>query len=231
LISGIAIPRGKIFRQLPIKFQDLPCDTTDNGRFYETPDGHKYPSVTTVLGRYYGEDSLDEWRARVGREEADRIGRVAAQRGTAVHTLAENYLLNFENFAQGHVPFNVMCFQSIQKEIDKNVTAVYATEAPLYSHVLKAAGRTDAFIGWRNEPTVLDFKTSTRLKKREWIDNYFVQGGAYGIMIEERLNKPGAIKNIVVAIGSVAEEGRVFEEKFTDEMRQDVVDIFAKHGG
>lgn len=219
--------RTKTFDQKIIPFKEIPVETTDNGRFYVTPDGKRYPSVTTILGNYYGEDGLNEWRKRVGREEADKIGAAAARRGTAVHLIAENYVRNDSDFTKGHMPFNVMTFASIKGYLDKNVDTVFGTEYPVWSHTLKAAGRTDMFASWKKKPAIIDFKTTSKPKREEWIENYFVQVSSYAIMTEEILGCEGKIQDIVICIGSVESEAQVFEKK-VDDYRDRVDEIFIR---
>ena len=221
------IVRTKTFEQKIIPFKEIPSETTDNGRFYISPDGARYPSVTTVLGNYYGDEGLNEWRERVGRAEADKIGANAARRGTAVHLIAENYLRNDLNFTQGHMPFNIMAFSSIKGYLDKNVDTIFGTEYPVWSHKLRTAGRTDLFASWKSKPAIIDFKTTSKTKREEWIENYFVQASAYAIMTEEILGCEGKIQDIIVCIASVESEAQVFERK-VDDFRDKVDEIFVR---
>jgi hypothetical protein len=97
--------------------EDLECDTTPEGRFYLSPSGIKYPSVTTVLS-CLDKPGLDAWKARVGEEEAAKILRQAGTRGTAVHLIAENYLNNEETWKEGQMPMNLFTFASIRPILD-----------------------------------------------------------------------------------------------------------------
>ena len=169
---------------------DLKTQTTEQGRRYITPSGDAYPSVTTVLSEY-NKKAILEWRQRVGAEQANKISRVAANRGTRVHSLCENYLLNklTELKEQSLMPDVKQMFSSIKPIMDTNIGNVYATEQALYSNVMKLAGRVDCIADWQDELAVIDFKTSSKPKKEEWITNYFMQCAAYAEMFTELTNK------------------------------------------
>lgn len=191
--------------------EDLELETISlNGsRYYITPDGQKYPSITSVLSKYKKE-SLYEWRKKVGEKEANRISTKASRRGTKVHKLCENYLNNEKNIFEGYTPDNIEMFNSIQKILD-DIEVVYAQEKTLFSHHLKTAGRVDCVGIFRGKKCIIDFKTSSKPKKKEWIDNYFMQGAGYSVMWEEMTNMP--ISNIAIIIAVDQEEPQVFMEK------------------
>ena len=157
----------------------------DGKRHYVTPEGNKYPSVTTVLSSLSAE-GIAQWRARVGHEEAKKISTQASRRGTAVHTLAERYLRNEEDWDRDAMPANIYTFKSIREYLDKWCDIVYANELLLYSHDIKTAGQCDVIARIHGIRTVGDFKTSKKLKKEEWILNYFLQCTAYALMLYER---------------------------------------------
>ena len=161
------------------------------GRFYEYKNiGHmdspfmRFPSVTSVLANYYGTEWLDEWKARVGEEKANRVSTQAKRRGTAMHSIYEKFLLN-EDYTKGSMPNNLIEFNKVKPYLEKNITCIRGIELPLCSHYLHLAGTTDAFIYWDNVPTILDFKTSKKPKKAKYIESYFVQATIYSRMIEE----------------------------------------------
>tara|TARA_B100001778_G_scaffold305505_1_gene284190 strand:- start:204 stop:851 length:648 start_codon:yes stop_codon:yes gene_type:complete len=170
----------------------------ENGkRLYVTPDGEKYPSVTTVLSDYK-KDAIIQWRKRVGEKEANKISTKASRRGTKVHKLCEDYLNN-ESAFQGYTPDNVEMFKSIQPTLNE-IEVVYAQERTLFSHHLKTAGRVDCVGKFRGKPHIIDFKTSNKPKKWEWIDNYFMQGSAYSVMWEEMTGIPIPYIAIIIAV-------------------------------
>ena len=183
---------------------DLPNITTETikgKRYYLTPDGNKYPSITTVLsGR--NKEGLVKWRQNVGNDVANQIMREAAKRGTAVHTLVENYLNNEELSKQDVLP--VALFGMLKPELD-NINNIRIQEGGLYSDTYKIAGRVDCIADYKGVLSVIDFKTSRQEKKEEWIENYFIQGAAYCEMYEERFDQP--IDKVVILI--VTEDGAV----------------------
>jgi len=160
--------------------------TTDSGRRYKIPNGDMYESVTTALGNQPGKkEGLMEWRRRVGEAEANRISRKAAGRGTAVHQIIEDYLNNLEDPIKDKMPDAVMMFKQLQPILDKSISKVYMQEAPLWSYKYRLAGRVDCVADIKGKLSVVDFKTSMKPKKREWVTDYFLQTAAYSHMIGE----------------------------------------------
>lgn len=157
-------------------------------RYYETPDGKKYPSVTTVLGDMSDKSGLIAWRARVGEEEANRVSKRASGRGTVVHKLLEGYVCNAEmtdTAVEAAMPINRAMFRQIQKVLDKHVDNIRVSEGSLYSHKLKIAGSVDLVANWDGRIAIIDFKTSGSAKREEWIENYFFQCSLYAFMLYE----------------------------------------------
>lgn len=191
---------------------DLKAENTEEGRLYKTPSGKKYPSVTTVLSSY-GKKELFEWRNRVGAEEANRIAGRASRRGTALHTVCEKYLLNEMTSMKlaSMLPTTKELFFKIKSALDSNITNVYCLEQALFSDTLKVAGRVDCIADWSGKISVVDFKSSTNQKKKEKIENYFMQCTAYALMYEEIVGVP--IEQIVVVIGTENGDGQVFVEE------------------
>lgn len=192
-------------------YTDLVAVTTDSGRVYQTPNGIKYPSITTVLG-HFSKHKLMEWRKAVGEEEANRVGRHASSRGTALHTICERYIDNMENiFGEKEMPHVKAMFSSVKPVIDSRVGKVYVQEVPLYSDHLRLAGRVDLIAEFDGVLSIIDFKTSSRIKTAEDIRDYFEQESAYAIMFEERTNIP--IVNLVTIMAVENEkEPLVFKE-------------------
>ena len=176
-----------IHEKIDIGYETLDRSEYPDGRRYVTLDGNAYPSVTTILG-IVNEEKIAAWRKRVGEEEANRIGSRAANRGTAVHSIIEKYL-HGEDTTE-FLPHIRQSLENLKPLIDKNVTKVYATEVSLYSDHLKAAGTCDAVLEWAGVPTIIDWKTSRRPKKKKDIPTYFMQGSAYAVMWEERTGMP-----------------------------------------
>jgi len=212
---------------------DLQSEMTEEGRFYITPSGRRYPSITTVLSAMQSEEkkqSLQQWRDRVGEKEANRISRQATSRGTGMHTICENYTCNFPNPTRGHMPTAVEMFKKIQPVLDERVGTIYANEIALFSDKLKTAGRSDLVAQFDGIRTIVDFKTSRAEKKEEWITDYFLQSTAYAIMLEQMypLVKVPQIAIIIAVDESVLQPHQVFVKK-TNEYRDQVIDLFARY--
>lgn len=188
---------------------DIPkLERIDGGenRLYKTPSGRAYPSVTSVTG-LQSKASIMEWRKRVGEEEANRISRKATSRGTRVHTLCEHYLLGKElNIDM----FDVEMWSTMRPLVDR-IDNIHCLETPLYSDHLEVAGTVDCIGEFDGKLSVIDFKTSSRVKERNDIHNYFEQTSAYSVMFEERTGIPVGQLVILMAIDDDAP--RIFIEK------------------
>ena len=183
---------------------------SEGGRVYETPTGTKYPSVTSVIG-ILGKAAIHEWRARVGEEEANRVSARAAKRGTSIHSLCEDYLLNKD--VKPNI-FDLEVFNSIKPKLDK-ISEVHCLETQLFSHHLRVAGTVDCIARYAGKMSVIDFKTSKRLKTRDEIHTYFMQTAAYAVMFEELTGIPVSQLVIIMAVDD-EKEPLVFIEKRDD---------------
>ena len=184
-------------------------------RHYLTPTGEKYPSVTTVLDKTSDKSHLVKWKARVGEEEAARVTKRATTRGTAVHSLCEKYVLNQPIDISKEMPFNVHMFKQLEKFLHANVNNIRGSESSLYSHKLKVAGSCDLIASYRNHAAIIDFLTSNKLKKLEWIENYFLQCAMYSYMFWEMTQQYHP--KLVVAIAVEEEtEAQIFEQDVND---------------
>lgn len=154
------------------------------GRFYVTPEGNKYPSITTILGS--GEKPwLADWRNSLGNERADREMKRSADRGTAVHLMIERFLDNESNVTRDQKIEHVTEFNTLRLHL-KNIDNILTQETPLWSDLLRCAGRVDCVGEWQGKLSIIDFKTSTNNKTAEMIDSYWMQTTAYAIMFQER---------------------------------------------
>jgi hypothetical protein len=199
-----------------VNMEDLPElveNTTEFGRTYVTPEGNRYPSITTVL-KVLSDEGIEEWKKRVGEDEARRVLIQAGRRGTAVHDLAEKYLNNEPNWKKGAMPSNLHSFMQLKPILDERVNNVWAQEVPLYSDRLKIAGRVDLIAEYRGELAIIDFKTARKKKKTEWIQNYFMQTAFYAAAFFERTGIP--IKKGVILITPDGSEPQVFETSTHD---------------
>jgi len=193
--------------ELDIGYDDLVADTRETGRVYVAPDGSRYPSVTTVLG-ILSEDSIREWRQRVGEEEANKVSHRASNRGTAVHSIIEKYLRNEDT--SDNLPHIKQSLANLRPILDKSIGKIFGLETALYSRHLGMAGRCDCIAEWNGVPSIVDFKTSKRVKKKENIASYFAQASAYAIMFEERTGL--AIPNTVIVMDVDDNHPLIFEE-------------------
>ena len=199
--------------------------TVKGVRRYVTPEGNAYPSITTILGNQ-PKPGLVEWRKRVGDIEANKIMREASSLGTAVHDLCEQYLYNYKlktsnNEAMGI--FNRLRF------LLGNVDNIIGLEIPLYSDQLKVAGTADCIAEYNGKLSVIDFKTSKKPKKEEWIEDYYIQAFFYAIAFFERT---GAIPEQVVILIAVRDvfEVQVFKKSMDelDTYIDKLIDIMKK---
>ena len=197
----------------PIQLQDLKSTTFPDGkRYYQLPDGTRLPSVTTVIGAK-GKQAIMEWRKRVGEEQANKISRQASSRGTNLHTLCEKYLNNDEKYFMSAMPDAFQMFKSIKPLLNK-IDNIHYQEQALWSVKIGMAGRVDCIGEYDGVLSVIDFKTSKRVKNKEDIDNYFAQCTAYAMMYEELIGKP--VDQLVVIMAVENDEPLVFIEKTKD---------------
>ena len=192
----------------PKDLADLKSQTFPDGkRYYTTPDGVKLPSVTTVIGAK-GKQAILEWRKRVGEEEANKISRKATSRGTNVHTLCERYL---NNESLGDIMPDAKEMFLPLKPLLNRINNIHYQECALWSVQLGMAGRVDCIAEFDGVLSVIDFKTSRRVKKVEDIDNYFAQCVAYACMYEELIGV--GIDQIVIIMAVEGSEPLLFIEK------------------
>lgn len=154
------------------------------GRFYVTPEGNKYPSITTILGS--GDKPwLNDWRQSLGFEKADKEMKRAADRGTAVHLMVERFLDNEENPTRGMQIDHITEFNTLRLHL-KKINNIVTQESALWSDLLRCAGRVDCIGEYQGKLSIIDFKTSTTSKNMDMIQNYWLQTTAYAIMFQER---------------------------------------------
>jgi ATP-dependent exoDNAse (exonuclease V) beta subunit len=176
---------NKTFTHKFVPVFNLERTSIDGNRYYILPDGKtKLKSVTTLLSEKLDKSFLLEWRAKVGEAEAEKISVQAARRGTAVHNIAEKYLLNEDQPYKGQMPINVESFKPLKNALDQHVDNVLGIELPLFSKALKCAGTTDLVAQYDGVTSIIDFKTSKKLKNAEWIESYFLQSTIYSLMFE-----------------------------------------------
>jgi len=197
-----------MFTHIHHDYPKLERTTNNNGdRIYKTPTGRAYPSVTSVTG-LHTKKSIMEWRERVGSETANKISSTAARRGTRIHTLCERYLQNEPTGDMSSL--DSVTWYDIKPELEL-INNIHALETPLYSDHLEVAGTVDCIAEYKGKLSVVDFKTSSKIKQKEHIQHYFMQCSAYAVAFEERTKIP--VSNLVI-IMAVDDEGvHVFKEK------------------
>lgn len=165
-------------------YKELKRETLNGSRKYVTPDGHAVPSVTTILDATKSEEkkqALQEWRKRVGPEKAQQITTEAAGRGTRMHKWLENFVKTGNTGEPGTNPYSIQSHQMAHSIITKGLSKCnefWGTEVSLYFPEIYA-GTTDLVGVHDGSPAIMDHKQSNKLKKKEWIDDYFIQLAAY----------------------------------------------------
>ena len=203
------------FKHATLEIPELKTKTINKKRFYVTPNGY-YPSITTVLSNRKKE-GLWEWRKRVGNDVANYVARTAAARGTKVHHMCEDYLNNvhldwpekWKEHEKHFLPYTL--FNVLREKALCHINNIYAQEAGLYSDKYQVAGRVDCIANYKNELSVIDFKTSTKERTDDWNENYYIQGSAYAEMFGERTGI--IIDQVVILV--VTEDGTV--QEFTED--------------
>ena len=221
---------SETFKHLNIhEFADLKATTTKKGRTYLINDA-VYPSVTTVIG-HSKKASIMAWRKKVGEEEANKISKRASTRGNKTHKLAEEYLSNKDISKYKDDVLSMGLFHQIKPYLDSN-NNIHALEAPLYSKLLRLAGRVDCIAEYNGELAIIDFKTSTKYKREEWIHDYFAQETAYAIMFQELTGLQ--VKKLVTIIACETGEPQVFEIydkfKYARKLKEYIDTYRAAHG-
>lgn len=182
---------------------------TENGRFYRTPQGNLYPSVTTILSSIPNPE-LEAWKQAVGPDEVARVSKRATDNGTRMHLFCEEYL-------QGKNPqldvFQKYSYSGLTKILD-TVNPI-ALEKMLYSDRLRVAGTLDCFAKFQGELAIMDWKTTSKLKHNGEFDTYWLQTSAYAAMIYEHLGV--LVPSLVIVMQDlVAGETQVFKERTQD---------------
>ena len=169
---------------MEMSLEDICARNVGGKRVYEVGD-QKYPSISTICS-FRNRKSIAEWRARVGVEEANKISKRATTAGTTVHSMIEDYLnneLDLEKYDGKHLA-KILFTQA--KPMLARINNIHFQEAPLYSHEFAIAGRVDCIAEFDDKLSIIDFKTSSKEKKEEWIEGYLVQETGYAKMYEER---------------------------------------------
>ena len=207
-----------------VEHLDINNIDTDTGRFYVNESGDRFPSVTTFLGAMLDKSGLDEWRARVGEEEANRATNRGARRGTALHLVCEKYVLNEPLPAM--MPSVQMLFAQVKPVLDKRLNSVIACEVPLMSNHLRLGGRCDLVCRFDGKRSILDFKTTNNEKTEDMMYGYFIQETLYACMFEECYGTP-ITQLVTISAGDSTPEAQVVI-KHRDDYLSDAIALLKK---
>lgn len=197
----------------PKALEKLVSETFSDGRrYYVSPGGKKLASVTTVIGAKK-KAIINEWRNRVGHEEVNRISNAASKRGTRLHMLVEKHLMNEKVTLLSEMPDSAAMYASLKDQL-KHINNIHYQEQSLWSEKIGMAGTVDCIAEWKGVLSVIDFKTSSKIKKEEDIQDYFAQCTAYSLMYEELIGVP--VNQIVILMAVEAEKPLVFVQKTQD---------------
>ena len=198
----------KTFNHVGNDLKDLKTENIEGKRYYVTPKGNKYVSITSLLGNL-SKQSIIEWRRRVGEAEANKISRQASSRGTRVHNICESYIKNQEGILEGVLPDAIDMFNSIVPLLDR-IDNIHVAEGALYSDDLGVAGRTDLIGEFDEKLSVIDYKTSRKKKTWEMCHAYFMQGAFYAHAYEELTGI--SINDIVIIMAVESDKPLLFRE-------------------
>lgn len=199
-----------MFQHVDISLPELERETIDGVRYYKVQSDEeliKLVSITSVTS-HFNKHIFENWRKKVGEEEANRVTKKATSRGTDMHTLVEHYLKNLD-YDFEVLPISKFLFQILTPELNK-INNIHALEGALYSKRLGIAGTVDCIAEYNGELAIIDFKTSKKPKPREWIEHYFVQCMAYGCMLYELTGI--SVKKLVILMSCENGETVVYEE-------------------
>jgi genome maintenance exonuclease 1 len=199
-----------MFNHIDISLPTLERETIDGVRYYKVPTDDellKLVSITSVTS-HHNKHIFENWRKKVGEEEANRINKAATSRGTDLHSMVENYLYNIPELPETSLIAKHL-FKIIKPELN-NINNIHALESSLYSKILGIAGTVDCIAEYKGELSIIDFKTSKKEKPRDWIEHYFVQAAAYACMFYELTGI--SVKKLVILMTCEDGECVVYEE-------------------
>lgn len=200
----------KEFKQSFLPVFDCYNIDSPTGRVYVTPDGSRFPSVTTFLGSLETDTEwFDRWADKLGgRDKAEAESTRCADRGTGVH-LALEHLLKNDPKPELAGDYKFM-YRQIETVMRIHVDEIYGLEIPLWSKIMQLAGRCDCVAKYKGQLAIIDFKTATKAKQAQWITNYFLQATCYSLMLEELYGLKAEKLVITVAVEQKATEAQVF---------------------
>ena len=189
----------KLFNHVGLDPIEMSAEMVDGKRVYLTPEGFKFPSVTTVISNNKAKKAgIAKWRARVGEQKANNISARSTGRGTKYHSIAEDYFNNNLDLKKySKFPLPVLMFQHSRPVLDR-INNIYLQEAALYSKHLEIAGRVDCIAEFDGVLSIIDFKTAAEPKREKYLYDYFVQETAYACMLQE--NYGLSVKQLVTIV-------------------------------
>jgi len=213
-----------------LNFQYPIINTIDhnNQRWYCVDESTIYPSITTILGHTMESDkaaSLEDWRNRIGHEAAEEICRSSVDRGSAVHRLIELYLIdkNSPEFKEEFLRSeknHAQMFNSVKTKLNR-VDQVWGQEVALHSSTLGVAGRCDCIGVWEKIPSIIDFKTSRRVKTAADIADYWLQIAFYARAHNEMFGTN--ITQGVVLMGVNEQPAMIFKKQLDQKVYSDLI--------
>lgn len=229
MIRSMVVKAPKPFIHHPLDLPEMEVVEKDGKRWYEVTDGVHYPSVTTVMSATADKDFLVKWRKRVGEEQADMISSNSTARGTALHALNEQYLKNEPIEVNKHPANSYVLFKQGKPALDAHVGNIRAMENCLASKANRIAGRVDLIADWDGVLSIIDFKSSAKEKKEEWITDYFHQASLYSIMLYEMTGLMA--KQLVILIaGYETAKPQIFIKNVRDYLPAAVKRVKLYHG-
>jgi len=202
----------------PYPYQEFKRRSVNGKRLYENPYGNPVPSVTTILDKTKPKEkreALNRWKKRVGEKEAQRIVTEASDNGSRMHAILEYWVKNEKYTGETTILSETMA-DIIKKNVESDLDEVWGSEVNLCYPQLYA-GTTDLVGVYKGKPTIMDFKQTNKPKKREWIDDYFMQGAAYALAHNELYETK--IESIAIFMCSREGQFQLFEvdqKEFTD---------------
>lgn len=209
---------------MPSTYQDYPTVDVEGKRFYQLAETKYYPSITTVLGNTQEPDkvkSLESWQKWLGKEKAEKVRDDAATRGQNTHKLLERALkgedLKLHEFPDAHVRI----FNSLKFELQK-INTVFGQEVVLYSDLVQVAGRCDLVAEHEGELAIVDYKTSTRIKSKDQIGDYWLQAAFYCLAHNEMFGTD--ITKLVILMGVEKGLPLIFKKRLDEELVEKLLD-------
>jgi genome maintenance exonuclease 1 len=200
-----------------LHFEELKTIELGGFRRYVLPDGSKMPSITSILGETGDKAWLENWRTALGPAKANQESKRCADRGSTIHALTEKYLLNQELNLDAVQFENANLFRQLKFALNR-INNIYGLEKAVYNRQLGVAGRCDCIAEFDEVLSVIDFKTANKNKRREMIDDYFMQATFYALAINEMFDE--CIEDIVILIA--VEKGAVplvFKDKINNHIK------------